>query len=462
MDVIVRWIFSIFIFLSSDPVRCSIKKAVLNTGLPVNEDYNDPKSPSTCYTTFDVALNSRGERVSSFNAFLNKAIALKRQNHLTICTGAVVSRLDISSGNGTVNGVYIKRSHDDNESDDGILIKANREVIICSGALCTPQLLLLSGIGPAHSAQHLGIPLAKELPVGQTFSDHWSVPIMAELPKKETIHILESVWSVWYFIIWLISGSGLLGTTSALNSIFLNSKAIEKETMSIKTIKDSRDDATSDLVPDIEIIVMPINSLERHVPGHSLFSLYPTIIQPRSMGRVELVDKNPLTNPRIIHPMFTNDEDRATLRIAVRFTMRLFDEFRKSGYPYPSPYAFAPGHNPDLFSQWERASGPNDLLPAINVSKAENKPWKDITDKEIDNYMSRVAHTSLHYCCTCPMSADARLGVVDQQLRVHGIRNLRIADASVFPRVPSVHTMAPVMMVAERCAGFIQDTWEKD
>lgn len=82
-----------------------------------------------------------------------------------------------------------------------------------------------------------------------------------------------------------------------------------------------------------------------------------------------------------------------------------------------------------------------------------------VTDEEIHSYVRSVVITGLHTCCSCRMSADPATGVVDQRLRVHGVRNLRIADTSVFPRIPSTHTMLPVMMVGERCADFIKEEW---
>lgn len=167
--------------------------------------------------------------------------------------------------------------------------------------------------------------------------------------------------------------------------------------------------------------------------------------------------------------MFTDKRDLVTARLAVRFTMRWAAEFQNSGYPYPAPFAFAPGNNPDLLLQWEQSSdtesvSPKSTTPLLSPEKAksikkdtrEGKTWKDVTDDEIDDYVRRVSHTSLHPVSTCPMSNDEKTGVVDQKLRVYGFRNLRIADASIFPRVPTGHTMIPVIMFAERCASFIR------
>jgi choline dehydrogenase-like flavoprotein len=169
---------------------------------------------------------------------------------------------------------------------------------------------------------------------------------------------------------------------------------------------------------------------------------------------------DPLVNPRITHPMFGHIDDIKAARIAVRVSMRLAEEFQNI-YPFVAPFAFAPGNELQTLSEWEKSADTKPRLvesPATESTQA-NKTWENVTDAEIDDYMRRVAHTALHFSSTCPMATDERNGVVDQKLLVFGFNNLRIADASIFPRSTSAHTMAPVLMVAERCSDFIRTTW---
>lgn len=88
-----------------------------------------------------------------------------------------------------------------------------------------------------------------------------------------------------------------------------------------------------------------------------------------------------------------------------------------------------------------------------------NKTWRNVTDDEVDDYMRRVGHTALHFSSTCRMGTNEKTAVVGQRLLVFGFKNLRIADASVFPQSISAHTMAPVLMVAERCADLLERRW---
>lgn len=167
------------------------------------DDYNDPDAPLCGLSTFEQAIDRRGERVSAMSAFLSKKVALERRDRLTICTGTVASRMEVSEDETTgrtVTGVHIIPSSGSAMTKD-FFIKARREVILSCGAMTTQQLLLLSGIGPTgpdSAISQLNIPVVKELPaVGANFSDHYSVPIMLELPVQETISILESgLWAI--------------------------------------------------------------------------------------------------------------------------------------------------------------------------------------------------------------------------------------------------------------------------
>lgn len=260
------------------------------------------------------AIDKRGNRCTAFQSYLSKSIAQERSSRLSVCewnteiqifsigtdcknigTGVVVSRLDVDGQAGLVKGVHIQPSQG-HPNDKNFFVKAKREVIICSGAICTPQILLLSGIGPKpkEPEDNLGIPLVKELPaVGTMFSDHYSFSIMLELPKKETFHILESIWVLWHFLLWAFIGKGLFAQTATTSAAYIRTAALDTKTMSIKTRdadgNDNLDASKPANRPDVELMIMPINGLERAVSGHSLFNFYPTLIQPHGTGSITLV-----------------------------------------------------------------------------------------------------------------------------------------------------------------------------
>jgi len=170
---------------------------------------------------------------------------------------------------------------------------------------------------------------------------------------------------------------------------------------------------------------------------------------------------DPLTNPKITYPMLGHKDDLKAARLAVRLSMRLAAKFQTL-YPFSAPLAFASGNELQALSEWEKLGevGPSPVKRIVVKSPLANKTWKDVTDGEIDDYMQKVAHTALHFSSTFPMGTNEKHGVVDQRLLVFGFKNLRIADASVLPKITSAHTVAPVLMIAERCADFIKSTWK--
>jgi choline dehydrogenase-like flavoprotein len=228
------------------------------------------------------------------SAYLDTSVARERIDRLSVCTGTVASRLEITGDDKServISGVHIRSAARSSGKD--YFVKARREVILTCGAMTTPQLLLLSGIGPRQkdsTGSQLDIPLVKELPaVGADFSDHYSVPVILEIPSNETIHILEvGLWGLWYILVWLFTGKGIVGTSVTPSAMFLHSDAIDKETMQVER-PDKQDDHK--VIPNIEIMMIPTNSLDIAVPGRSLFSLYPTITQPRAKGMVLSLSK---------------------------------------------------------------------------------------------------------------------------------------------------------------------------
>ena len=447
-----------------------------NVGLPTGDDYNSPATPAMGYFYVDKTINRRGERVSAFRAFLSKPVAIERQDRLTVCTGAIASRLELDGSKGLATGVHIRPS----QVASGVtatkdsFVRARREVILCSGALATPQLLMLSGVGPKASAERLGIPVVKELPdVGARLTDHYSIPIMLDFPRHETMLFLKGIWGLWHFILWLLFGTGLMSLGSNSSTVFARTDTIDPETMQIKRRdekgRDTMDSSKSRNIPDLEVMIMAVNSYQKlPPPGLHPFTVYATLVQPHGEGRLELASRNPLDYPRITLPMLLDPRDTVTTRTAVRFAMRIAEEIQTSGYPYDTPFIIAPGTNPDVLIKLEEQPDVFDgtVLPAYksklsHIPSKEAKTWRNVTDEEIDEYAERASQTALHYGCTCRISNSDKTGVVDQQLLVHGFSNLRIADASVFPRTLSAHPMAPIVMIAQRCADFVKKDWEK-
>ncbi|KAK3342247.1 GMC oxidoreductase-domain-containing protein [Neurospora tetraspora] len=401
-----------------------VEKAARRVGLPVGEGVNDAGASAQGCFVMDQTVDGKGQRVSAYKAWLPRETARERKG-LKICTGVVASTLFFSKDGTRVTGVRVR------EGGREYTVKARREVIVCSGTICTPQLLMLSGIGPRHHLESLEIPVIHDLPaVGQGLSDHTSIPIIMELPRKHTLHCLESAFVfLWHLLLYLFFGKGLLVNGTTPRSIFVHTAALDENTMTVRhnddSDQDTMDASLPQNIPDVEIMINPVNCLTVNISGKSLFTWYTTLIQPYSRGHVKLASSDdPLADPKICYPMMSDDRDRVTMRKAVRFTMRLAEEFTNTGYPYEAPLMIAPGmdlvyldalYEPKtgLLQRLQRRKKPadeepvpvpgkEDLLtgagqPSVSTStnSEPNKQhfqksnWRTIMDNEIDAYASR-------------------------------------------------------------------------
>ncbi|KAB5518843.1 hypothetical protein GE09DRAFT_504995 [Coniochaeta sp. 2T2.1] len=476
------------------------EKAALEVGLPVGNDANDPDGPAQGLFYLDHAVGADSTRMSAYRAWLNAAIANERKDRLSVCTGVIASRLEIDQSGKVVAGVHIRSARSSGPPDREYFVKARREVIICSGAVCTPQLLMLSGIGPKDQLKSKGIPLVHELPaVGRDLTDHYAVPIMQELPRKDTLHSIETAWGILYCLfLYFVLGKGPLATSSTPASIFFRTTALDDQSMTVQqqSVANGGGSSTMDSreprnVPDVEIMLIPCRTIPSTLPGQTCSSLLVTLLEPFSRGSIELKSADPREHPRINYQVFSDERDRIAARKAVRFAMHLAEEFVKSAYPHPAPLNFAPGMDlkylDSLLPKFDSGLEAQDeattvvdlkapeeatvLVPFWKVSRKDEAAvkanearlakanWRTMPDGEIDVYLTRVCTSSLHLASSCRMSLTPEDGVVDQRLKVHGLANLRIADASVFPKIPSGHIMAPTFMVAERCADFLKTEW---
>lgn len=415
--------------LTSLPFRNNIEKASQALGLPIVDELNDPTAPATGFYRLDQAVNERSERATSYQSYLNKSIAYERRSHLTVCTGATALRLKMDKGVDSIRGVFVQPAKNGGKSTEDVYVEARREVIVCCGALKTAQLLMLSGVVPREQLDSSGIPVIKELPVGRSLSDHFAFPIMMDMPRRETMHMLQSaIYGLWHILLWLFFKTGLMTSDCMPSTIFVRSGATDDKTMTIQEqslTSDSNDQSDKmDIlqpqnVPDIEVIIFGVSGFKRHVPGRTLFTLYPHLVQPHSKGRVELADSDPTPHPRVTHPILRSPKDWPVARKAIRFTMRLAQKFQRSRYPYPTSIAFAPENQLDKLVEWELAAEEEDKgqtgtvpaptpvvqipaeqdqskSPAKKSSKEIENAWNTVTDDEIDRYIRSVATVSLH------------------------------------------------------------------
>ncbi|KAI1126712.1 hypothetical protein F5Y10DRAFT_244175 [Nemania abortiva] len=412
-----------------------LEKSIRELGIPLNLDSGEEHGTGG-YHHLDLTIDPQGFRHSAERAYLPHELVSQRRDSLHICVGALVSRLDILAGNDTVSGVFLIA-----QSDQEVLVKARREVIISAGALSTPKILQLSGIGPRELLERHAIPVYHEIPgVGKHLSDHSGIPVFIEIPSHDTMYQVAGSYfhAASHFFKFLAFGSGWF-KSCVDRAIYLDTAHVDLSVMEgfqqpkgSATRKDvsvtSKRDGDA---PDIEIMIIPMNTEDELYPDISAVTLQTCLNMPRSTGAVDIVSRNPKEHPRIHFDRMADSEDRIVARKGLRFALRLAQHFiQHSGYPYSARIFHGPGRS-----------------------------WDMLNDQELDDYIDSNITSVYHLTSTCKMGRREAGGVVDDNLRVYGYKNLRIADASILPTVTPVHPMSTVYMVAERCADLVKDTW---
>ena len=336
-----------------------------------------------------------GTRETTASGFLQPA--LKRAN-LTVLIDAQVTRV-VLDGHRAV-GVEAR-------TPQGVVtVRANREVILSAGAIQSPQLLMLSGIGDAEHLAAVGVEVRHHLPgVGRNLHDHLASPVhMAmEHPESYGISMRAMPRNLWYIAQYLLMRRGPFS-----NNIF-------ESAAFVKTLPDLQK-------PDVQLV---FQAARRPLPkfpfpiGHG-YAVSPVYLYPKSRGRLTLASADPFAAPLIDTNLLSVPEDVEPLVRGIRLVRKLF----------ASP-SFA------KYQAHETAPG----------SAAQS-------DADLVAYIRAESYTVHHPVSTCRMGADA-LAVVDPQLRVSGVEGLRVADASVFPSIIGGNTNAAVVMIAEKASDMI-------
>ncbi|KAK7001504.1 FAD/NAD-P-binding domain-containing protein [Favolaschia claudopus] len=402
-------------------------QAAKDLGFPAVSDLLDPTLPTTCCYKMKYTLSADGPRLSSFRAYLPKDYVNSTAN-LHICTEAIVSKIGFSVGKGKdgeegLRAESVEIHAPKGDGDITRVVKARREIVLACGALGSPKVLLLSGIGPQEHLKDMGINVIRHTPgVGANLHDHvfvtniYNCPLpdsFARLAKQPYLFIAE-------LLKYLIFGTGALLWTIVEMEIFGTASLFGSDGK-LKAGAELK----PELRPDFAIISVPVAA--PNVPGvdysKGLFAQTIALMKPESRGTLRLRSTNPADTPLCEMNYLSAPADYAVLRTAIRVSAHLCKTMQASGYPL------------------EVAAIPEDLDD----------------DEKLDVFIRRGLQTEYHYASTCRIAneEDALPGVLDASLRVHGVAGLRIADASVLPGSPAVHPQAVVYAVAEKCADMM-------
>ncbi|GFE77140.1 GMC family oxidoreductase [Novosphingobium sp. TCA1] len=377
---------------SFNPVTGAILDAAEQAGHYRNDDFAGERKDG--FGRYD--LNQRkGTRLSSARAFLHPALG---RPNLTVLDETLVRRIMFDRGRAT--GIEIER--------EGLrsVLNARREIVLCAGATNSPQLLMLSGIGPADHLREVGIEPLHDLPgVGAHLQDHPTVHVAMENPSGESYAVsAKSLPRILASPLqYLASRTGMLASNVAECGGFLCTDGSGR--------------------PDIQITFLVGLKLDaRAIPRRHGYMGLVQLLRPRSAGSVRLASNRPEDKPVIDPNFFADPYDMKTLIAGFREARRIFAQ-----------PALAP------------------------LTGAEIEPGaQHRSDAEIDAALRKIVNTAYHPTGTCKMGPDSDpMAVVDGRLRVRGVSGLRVVDASVMPEIISGNTSAPTMMIAERAARFI-------
>lgn len=373
-------------------------------GYPINDDFNGPQQEGI--GVYQVT-HRNGERFSAAKAYVTPHLG---RSNLQVFTDSLTSRVltEVRDGQVRATGVEL-HGQGGRGVPQQLMLKPGGEVVLSAGAFGSPQLLMLSGIGPADHLREHGIAVVRDLPgVGANLHDHPDVVMVVNAPQVTDLFGL-SLTGAWNMLKgigeWRRSRSGMLTTNFAEAGGFIRSAADEP-------------------IPDLQlhfVVGKLVDHGRKTVFGHG-YSCHVCLLRPRSRGSLRLASADPQVAP-LIDPAFLQDPDDVR---------RLVQGFKLTRELLSQPALARHGGRESAASADARS------------------------DAQIEQFIRHHADTIYHPVGTCRMGPDEG-AVVDARLRVHGVSGLRVVDASIMPSVVGGNTNAPSMMIAEKAADMIRE-----
>ena len=376
------------------PMTRAFVQSCQELGIPFNPDFNG-KTQAGCGVYQTTTKYYR--RCSAARGVLKPA--MDRPN-LTVETGCQVLRIEFVGTR--AHGVEYARG------GDPIRVRAESEVIVTSGAIGTPKLMMLSGIGPATHLREHGISVVQDLPgVGENLNDHFGIDIVAEL----TGHYSLDKYNKWHW-----------AALAGLEYLAFKSGPITSNVVEGGAFWFADKDAA---IPDLQFHFLAGAGAEAGVPsvpkGSSGITLNSYTIRPKARGTVRLRSSDPEDTPLIDPNFLGHPDDLKTSVEGVKISREIFAQ-------------------PSLQKHIRAIRFPDDSVK---------------TQQDYENYARQYGRTSYHPTCTCKMGKDD-MSVVDSQCRVRGVDGLRICDSSIMPSLIGSNTNAPTIMIAEKASDMIR------
>ncbi|MGR4871156.1 GMC family oxidoreductase [Variovorax sp. LARHSF232] len=378
------------------PTAIDFIEAAHRNGLTRVADFNTGEPEGV---GFMQATIRNGVRQSTYDAFI---APVRSRSNLTVRNGVHARRVVFNDQD--ASGVEVI------ENNEIIRYAATREVILCAGAVMSPQLLMLSGIGDGDALQRSGIKTFVHLPgVGRNLQDHFAINFKASCAPASSYNRALSTWRKYlHGARYVLTKGGYLAMPSTSTGAYIRS---------------SPDMEYADLQVSFRpVTIAPNGSGELQVDSHDAFGASLYRVRPDSRGEIALRSSDPMVAPLIMPNYLSAAED-------VKATISGFRQLRKIIATEPIASRVI-----------------EELLPGPHVT----------TDEHLIDYMRSTGSSAFHAAGTCKMGSDP-MAVVDSRLRVHGVRRLRVVDAAIMPLITSCNTNAPTIMIAEKGADMVLD-----
>lgn len=379
-----------------DSVSRWFVQSVQGLGVPFTHDFNGPVQTGVGFYQF---MNRQGRRSSAAYAFIEP---LRDDRRLIVKLNAAVSRIVVEHGR-AVAVMYRDAGNTPHEA------RAQSDIVLASGALVSPKLLMLSGIGRADDLRSHGLGVVADLPgVGENLVDHPEVPLIATLSGPYGYHGHGNGWRmIQNGLHFKLFGGGRILSAGVEAGAFINPLDPEGE-------------------PSIQAFCVPDIYLDRDVLSavdktHGV-TITTVVTKPKSRGFVKLRSADPADMPIVSPHLLKHPDDMTTMIAGQRFFLRAFESGPLGG----------------------------------RVASVMKPDMADLSDDALAAHCKRLVKTNYHPAGTARMGADGDpMAVLDAAMRVRGIDNLRVADMSACPTINAGNTAAPAMMLGDRCAGFI-------
>ncbi|MEW3744531.1 choline dehydrogenase [Pseudomonas aeruginosa] len=379
----------------NNPLFHAMVEAGVQAGYPRTDDLNGYQQEG--FGPMDRTVTPEGRRAATGRGYLDQA---RGRPNLTIVTHALSDRI-LFSGKRAIGVSYLVGN-----GDSPVTAHARREVLVCSGAIASPQLLQRSGVGPAALLRDLDIPVVHDLPgVGANLQDHLELYLQYACKQPVSIYPATKWWNQPAIgAQWLFLGKGLGASNQFEAGGFIRTREAFEW-------------------PNIQFHFLPVAinyNGSKGVQEHG-FQAHMGSMRSPSRGRIHLKSRDPRQHPSILFNYMSHEQDWQEFRDGIRLTREIMNQ------PALDPYRG------------------RELSPGVNVQ----------SDAELDEFIRNHAETAFHPSCSCKMGSDD-MAVVDGQGRVHGMEGLRVVDASIMPLIITGNLNATTIMMAEKIADRIR------